>query len=60
MEEQEPKLVMRPVSSPSAVEYARRMAELGVGCVEERDGRVWAEGPDRRRRSREPGEQLAS
>jgi len=52
-DEMVPKQVMRPVTSPSAIEHARRMRELGVGKVEERDdGRVWAEGPDRRSRDR--------
>jgi hypothetical protein len=62
MEEKEPRLVLRPVTSPSAVEHARRMAELGVDRIEERaDGRVWVEGPDRRKHPREEsGEQLAS
>jgi hypothetical protein len=41
--------VLRPVTSDSAAEYARRLLELGAPGIEERpDGRLWATGPDRR------------
>jgi hypothetical protein len=61
MEQQQPKLVMRPVTSPSAIEHARRMTALGLGSVEEHaDGRVWAEGPDRRARPREQQDRQSS
>ncbi len=60
MEEEQSKQVMRPVISPSAIEHARRMAALGLGHVEQHaDGRLWAEGPDRRARSRGEEEQQA-
>jgi hypothetical protein len=46
-------LVERPITSPSAVEHARRLLALGLSDVQERsDGRLWALGPDRRSRPR--------
>jgi hypothetical protein len=47
-----PELVMRPVATPSGAAHARRMLELGIDTVEQRDGRLWAVGPERRKTPR--------
>jgi hypothetical protein len=47
-------LTMRPVTSPAAIELARRLLDSGAPGVELRpDGTLWALGVDRRHRDRQ-------
>ncbi len=51
-----PRLVMRPVTNPAAIELAQQLLESGVPGIELRpDGTLWARGVDRRRRDRRSG-----
>ena len=48
--------VLRPITSPVALEHARRLLDLGVDGIEQRpDGRLWAVGVDRRQSNRRGG-----